>query len=154
MQLCEMEVWFMDKIKSASSLSSAAFVLAVLSVFSCMIIYLCVPLAALSVILALLSRGTRKIGGRTGFTLVLAAAAMTISIALTSFAAYRIYHTPALRAQFERLLDYAFYQGDPIQNYLSGSGQTAGEPSGYPGGNISSERPSASVSGTYEGDFI
>ena len=96
--------------RTSPALSSAAFVLAVLSVFTCFILYLCIPLGALSIILALLSRGAGRAGQKVRITLVLAALSMAASVTVTSYAAYRIYHTPELKAQFERILDYLMYE--------------------------------------------
>ena len=71
-----------------------------------MMIYISVPLGALAIILALLSRGPEKQLGKAKTAVSLGAAGIIVSSAVTGYAFYRVTTDPVLRAQMQQLVNY------------------------------------------------
>ena len=94
------------KYKSRSSLRSAAMILAVISLISFLMVYISVPLGAIAIILALLSKGQDEVTGKHKTIIALAAAGMCASTALTGFAFYRVTTDPVLKKQMQQMLNY------------------------------------------------
>lgn len=94
------------KYKSRSSLRSAAMILAVISLISFLMVYISVPLGAIAIILALLSKGQDEVTGKHKTIIALAAAGMCTSTALTGFAFYRVTTDPVLKKQMQQMLNY------------------------------------------------
>ena len=88
------------------SMRFAATVLGIISIFSFMMIYISVPLGALAIILALLSRGSEKRLGKAKTAVSLGAAGILASCAITGFAFYRVTTDPVLRAQMQQMVNY------------------------------------------------
>ena len=86
--------------------SVAAMTLAILSAIMFLFIYVSVPLGALAILFACLSRGNLRMNGRAKTAAVIAAIAMIVSSAATGYAAYRLYTDPELRETMQEMLDY------------------------------------------------
>lgn len=88
------------------ALATAAFVLSLISGASFYIFYISIPLAALAILLGLLSRGDGKARSRAKIAIMLGVIDLAASSAFTATAAYSVFHDPDLRAQFEAMWDY------------------------------------------------
>ncbi len=93
--------------KSSPGMLSAAMLLAVLSVFFFWMIYLAIPLGAIAIILAFISRGgAEKISRRARNIIITAAVGMTISAGVTGYAFYTVFTNPEMHARFNQVLEY------------------------------------------------
>ena len=111
----------------SSAMETASMILAVLAAVFIWIIYLSVPLASLSVILALLSRGDRKASGRARSSILLAGGAAFISILITGISFAVIFSNDSLRSQFTEILSY-------YRSYYFPDEGTPADPQGESGG--------------------
>ena len=92
-------------------LATGALVLALLAVPFFFLFYISIPLGAVAVLLALLSRGRGKISLRAKLAAFIGAGAICLSGLTTSYMFITVYRTPELREQLERMIDfyYGFY---------------------------------------------
>jgi len=97
---------FSDRERGRSAMRSAAMVLAVISILSSMMIYISIPLGAVAIVLAFLSRGNRKTLGKAKTAVTVAAAGMIASTAITGYAFYRVTTDPVLRRQMQQMVEY------------------------------------------------
>ena len=94
----------------------AAVVLGVLSLLTCMMIYLAVPFGAMAILFVFLSRGRNKHPSQARTAVTMAVIGMCASTALTGYALYRYFHDPVIHMQVNRLIDY--YRGIYLEEDL------------------------------------
>lgn len=118
----------------------ASYALALAAIFSCSFIFAAIPLAALSIILALLSRGNEKKTDSVRITLICDVCAIIASAAITGYSFYTVYNSPLLKAQldhairyYERLYGLESGEGDSDFFSLFGSEEDQPESSGGSG---------------------
>ena len=97
---------FSERERGRSAMQTAAMILAVLCIISSMFIYISLPLGAVAIVLALLSRGERKTLGKAKTAVTVAAAGMLASTAITGFAFWRVTTDPVLRRQMQQMVEY------------------------------------------------
>ncbi|MDO5346035.1 MAG: hypothetical protein Q4E91_09845 [Lachnospiraceae bacterium] len=113
-----------QKPSGSPALATAAFVLCLIGGISFFICYISIPLAALAIILALLSRGDGKISVRGKIAVVISVLDIFISVFFTASAVYSVLNDPVQRRQFEALWNYYmdYYSNDSdsgtLQDYL------------------------------------
>ncbi len=96
---------------SRNPMATAAVVLGVISVLSCLVFYVSVPCGAMAVLLAILSRGKNPMPGKSKTGLVCGTIGMALSIVLTLSSVWMVLSNAQMRAYMERYLQY--YLGDP-----------------------------------------
>ncbi len=101
------------KMNSRRTLSTISFVLAMAAVATFQIFFISLPCAAVSIILALISRSGRKLQQRARFALITASIGAALSISVTSMAIYQLIHDPELRASVQSIYDY---YTNPVEN--------------------------------------
>ena len=107
----------------------AAMVMGVLSVITCMMIYVSVPLGALAILFALLSRGRGRQLGNAKPALIMGVAGILASSILTGYALYSYYHDPVLHAQVNQLIERyrrVYFNGEDLLDMVSGDGDQEG----------------------------
>ena len=97
---------FSGRERGRSAMQSASMILAVLCIISSMFIYISLPLGAVAIVLALLSRGERKTLGKAKTAVTVAAAGMLASSAITGYAFWRVTTDPVLRRQMQQMVEY------------------------------------------------
>ena len=97
---------FSGRERGRSAMQSASMILAVLCIISSMFIYISLPLGAVAIVLALLSRGERKTLGKAKTAVTVAAAGMLASSAITGYAFWRVTTDPVLRRQLQQMVEY------------------------------------------------
>ena len=90
-------------------LARGALVLCILSVFTCFFSFLCIPLGALAILLALLSRGKGRLAGTAVTAIIVSVFSITASAAATGYAVWKISSSPQLRQRFDAVMEY--YEG-------------------------------------------
>ena len=85
---------------------TASMIFALLSALSFLFIYLSVPLGAMAIVLALLSRGNTSLSARARRAIIISTAAMLISTGVTGYAFYKVRTDPELNRQFHEMFDY------------------------------------------------
>ena len=105
------------------ALSSAAVTLAIISLFSCSFIVIALPLAATSIILALISRGDGPLLGSCRYALVTGCIALAATIGLTGYSFYLVYNNPALRHQVEQMISF-YLEPETTQSQVPDSAAT------------------------------
>lgn len=88
------------------AMRTASFALALAAVFSCSMIIVSVPLASLSIILALLSRGKPKRTDSVKVIIICDACAIIASAAITGYSYYTVMNSPILKQQFDDMINY------------------------------------------------
>lgn len=88
------------------NMATASMVCGIIAVLSFQLFFISLPMAGASIILALLSRQSRKVEGRARIGLIAAAAAAVFSCMYTWYAIRTVYNDPRLRAQVEQLYNY------------------------------------------------
>lgn len=94
------------KMNSRRTLSTVSFILAIISVAAFQIFFISLPCAAVSIILALISRSGKKLEQRARFALITAAIGAVMSICVTSMAIYQLMHDPELLASVQSIYNY------------------------------------------------
>ena len=109
----------------------AAMVFSVLSLLTCMMIYLAVPFGAMAILFVLLSRGRKKHPGQARTAVIMAVISMCASTALSGYALYRYYHDPVIRMQVDHLIDYyrGLYLEDDLLDLVNGGAEALTEDS-------------------------
>ncbi len=131
---------------SSRALSSAALGLGIAALLFCSFIYTAVPLACLSIILALLSRGRSRKNSAMTAAIIMDVMAIALSAAITIAAFHTIFSSPILRSQFNEIIEY-------YSNQLYGEGGPDDpELSGLPGTGDSSETDRGSSKESEESD--
>lgn len=91
----------------SSAMSTASFILAFLSIFSSLMFYIAVPAGALSILLALLSRGrNRRLTGKGRIAVFVSVIGITASVVTTVIAVYTVMTNPEMRSQLEYMFNY------------------------------------------------
>lgn len=91
----------------SSAMSTASFILAFLSIFSSLIFYIAVPAGALSILLALLSRGrNRRLTGKGKIAVFVSVIGITASVVTTVIAVHTVMTNPEMRSQLEYMFNY------------------------------------------------
>ena len=96
-------------LSCSPGMALAALVLSILAVIFCVIIYISLPLAAMAIVLALLSRGSGRLAGRARTGVVIACISIAVSLFLTGAGVLYIWRTPELRDYVKQL--YEYYSG-------------------------------------------
>ncbi len=134
------EMQYEKALNSSRMFSAAAMILSIISLLTCMFIFISVPLAAAAIIFALLSRGCVKRSRQARSATQFAIAAMIISVCITGYSFYVVLTRPYYRKQFEQILRYYMNQyeaitediSDPYGTYYGGSQENEPVPSdGY-----------------------
>jgi len=102
------------RYNSRQRLSAAALTLGILAVISCMILYISLPLGALAIILALLSRGGKPLAGRARAAIIAGVCAIGLTAGTTGYALYVYQTNPSVHMQVDYIVDYL------MDGYLSG----------------------------------
>lgn len=89
-------------------MATAAVVLGVISLFTCLIFYISIPCGALAVLFAILSRGRNPMPGKSKTGIVCGAIGIFLSAAITVSSVWMVLTNNQMRAYMERYL----------QNYL------------------------------------
>ena len=119
------------------AMSSAAIGLGIAALLFCSTIYIAIPLACLSIIMALLSRGRRKNNSGVTAAIIMDIMAIAISAAITYAAFHAVYSSPFLKSQLENMIEY-------YENQLYGEdGSGDSDPSGLPEQNTETESDSS-----------
>ncbi len=87
-------------------MATAALIVGIAAVLFFRIFYLSIPMAAISIILALLSRGGYTVSLRGKLAIIVSSATIIFSASNTAYTIYQIYHDPVLRQQFEMYMEY------------------------------------------------
>ena len=87
-------------------MATAALIVGIAAVLFFRIFYLSIPMAAISIILALLSRGGYTVSLRGKLAIIVSSATIIFSVSNTAYTIYQIYHDPVLRQQFEMYMEY------------------------------------------------
>lgn len=95
---------------SRNPMATAAVVLGVISLFTCMVFYISVPCGAMAVLLAILSRGKNPMPGKSKAGIACGMIGMCLSIAVTLTSVWMVLTNAQMRAYMERYLQY--YLGD------------------------------------------
>lgn len=95
---------------SRNPMATAAVVLGVISMFTCLVFYISVPCGALAVLLAILSRGKNPMPGKGKAGVVCGMIGMCLSIAITLASVWVVLTNAQMRAYMENYLQY--YLGD------------------------------------------
>lgn len=95
-----------DPIRRNQGLETASMVLGLFALFSVMIIYVSIPLAALSVITGLLSRGNGKVKGRGKRGIMIGSIALGASLGITAVTVGMYFTNPQYRQTVHELVDY------------------------------------------------
>ncbi len=109
-----------NRYKAAAAkrtMATASLVCGIVALISFQLFFISLPMAGISIILALLSRSSKKIEGRALFALVAGCLAAVICSLYTVYAIRTVYNDPKLRAQVEQL--YNYYSGQ-----LSGTAES------------------------------
>ena len=77
-------------------LARASFSLSVVALFTNMFLMISLPIGSLALILALLSRGSGRLGGRAKAAVISSVAAIIITCVTTGYAFYTVAHSPRL----------------------------------------------------------
>ncbi len=104
-----------NRYKSAAAkrtMATASLVCGIIALVSFQLFFISLPLAGVSIILALLSRSSGKIETRARFALIAAGIAAVICSLYTVYVIRTVYNNPQLRAQVEQL--YNYYTGESI----------------------------------------
>lgn len=111
----------------SSAMSTAAFILAFLSIFSSLMFYIAVPAGALSILLALLSRGrNRRLTGKSRIAVFVSVVGITASAVTTVMAVHTVMTNPGMRSQLEYMFNsYAQELGLDIEfdDYFGNGGK-------------------------------
>ena len=113
--------------------ASASLILAILSVISFLVFFISIPLGALAIVFALLSRGDGLMQARARISIILSAIALAASIFLTSYAVYQIVTNPLLQSEFEAAIESYYGEDFFLPDQYSG-GLIENLPSPYSGG--------------------
>ncbi len=104
-----------NRYKAAAAkrtMATASLVCGIIALISFQLFIISLPMAGVSIILALLSRSNGKIETRARFALIAAGIAAVICSLYTWYAIRTVYNNPQLRAQVEQL--YSYYTGESI----------------------------------------
>lgn len=85
------------------SMASASLVLSVMAVIS---MYFSIPLSSLALVLAMLSRGSRRPTRKHRFAIILSGGALFASLIMTGYGIYQFASSPELRAQYASYVRY------------------------------------------------
>lgn len=91
-------------------MATAAVVLGVISLFTCLIFYISIPCGALAVLFAILSRGRNPMPGKSKTGVVCGAIGIFLSAAITVSSVWTVLTNAQMRAYMENYLRY--YLGD------------------------------------------
>lgn len=94
------------------SMATASLVCGIIALISFQLFFISLPMAGVSIILALLSRSGKRVEGRARFALIAAGIAAVICSLYTWYAIRTVYNSPQLRAQVEQL--YNYYTGQSL----------------------------------------
>lgn len=97
-------------------LAAAALILAFLAVPFFFLFYVSIPLGAIAVLLALLSRGSGKISPRAKLAAIIGTGAICLSLLTTAYMFITVYRTPELRTQIEQMIDFYYDLYDMEEN--------------------------------------
>ena len=95
---------------SRNPMATAAVVLGVISLFTCLIFYISIPCGAMALLSAILSRGKEPMPGKSRTGIVCGTVGMLLSAAITLFSVWTVLTNSQMRAYMERYLQY--YLGD------------------------------------------
>lgn len=95
---------------SRNPMATAAVVLGVISLFTCMVFYISVPCGAMAVLLAILSRGKSPMPGKSKVGIACGMIGMCLSIVVTLASVWIVLTNAQMRAYMESYLQY--YLGD------------------------------------------
>ncbi len=95
---------------SRNPMATAAVVLGVISLFTCLVFYISVPCGALAVLLAILSRGKNPMPGKSKAGVVCGMIGMCLSVVITLASVWVVLTNAQMRAYMENYLQY--YLGD------------------------------------------
>ena len=95
---------------SRNPMATAAVVLGVISLMTCLVFYISIPCGALAALFAILSRSKNPMPGKSRFGLVCGLFGMGLSVALTLASVWMVLTNGQMRAYLERYLQY--YLGD------------------------------------------
>ncbi len=95
-----------DPIRRNEGLEKASVILGIFALFSSMIFYLSLPLGALAIITALLSRGNGKVKGRGRTGIIIGTVALSASVAFTGYTVALYMTNTEYRESVKNLVDY------------------------------------------------
>ena len=95
-----------DPIRRNQNLETASMVLGLLALFSVLIVYVSIPLAALSVITGLLSRGNGRLKGRSKRGVMIGGIALAVSLTITAATVGMYFTNSQYRQTVHELVDY------------------------------------------------
>ena len=95
-----------DPIRRNQGLETASMILGLFALFSVMIIYVSIPLAALSIITGLLSRGNGRVKGRSKRGIMIGGIALGASLGITAVTVGMYFTNPQYRQTVHELVDY------------------------------------------------
>ncbi len=112
-----------ERERSRNRFASAAIALGILSCCLSLIFYLSIPMGALAIIMALLSKGgKRRMTSRARFAVGAGAMGMIFSLIITVYSVYTVMNDPFYRSYVEQYLNYisgTFDPADPDGGYQS-----------------------------------
>ncbi len=108
--------------KSSPAMAAAARLLGILSLFFFWMIYLALPLAATSVVLALLSRGSGSVKRRVRGIVITGIVSMVLTTGVTAYSVYKVFTTPSLKAQMDVMVRY--YLGYGLDEVFGTGGES------------------------------
>lgn len=113
--------YYQENNTGSRGLALGAMVLAALAVPLFYVFYVSIPLAAIAIILALLSRGRGPISTRGRLAVLIASGTLFFSTLSGAYMMYTVYHSPDLRQQLRDMLDFyydMFEETEPAENDL------------------------------------
>ena len=112
----------MNHSDNQSAMVTVSFITALISIATFQIFFISLPCAAISIILALISRGNGHLLPRAKAALCCATVAAILTTVVTSVSVYTVMHNPELREQIEQLYNY---YTDPSSASDSSDGNSA-----------------------------
>ena len=102
-------------LTTRNTMATAAVVFGVVSLFTCNSIALSLPLGALAILFAILSRTERKMVRKSIIGLICGLCGMLATCGITAVTLYRIFTDPATLSAYEQTLEEAlqYYLDDP-----------------------------------------
>ncbi len=91
-------------------MATAAVVLGVISIMTCLIFYISIPCGAMAALCAILSRGKNPMPGKSKVGIVCGLSGLVLSLLITLASVWTVLTNPQMRAYMERYLQY--YLGD------------------------------------------
>ncbi len=144
-----------NRYKSAAAkrtMATASLVCGIIALIAFQLFFISLPMAGISIILALLSRNGSKVEGRARIALIAAGAAAIVCSLYTWYAIRTVYNDPRLRSQVEQL--YNYYTGQAEDSKESEQGAQSENPqeilSDILSGKYREDQKNAAVSGVPE----